>query len=53
MRWTVFDREHRMLGTVTTPPRFIVSWIGEDLVLGIWRDEFDVEYVRGYELIKP
>ena len=53
VRWTVFDREHRMLGTVDTPPRFAVSWIGDDLVLGVWRDEFDVEYVQGYALIKP
>jgi len=53
LRWTVFDREHRMLGTVETPPRFAVSWIGDDLVLGVWRDEFDVEYVQGYALIKP
>jgi hypothetical protein len=53
VQWTVFDREYRMLGTVETPPRFAVSWIGDDLVLGIWRDEFDVEYVLGYALIKP
>jgi hypothetical protein len=53
VEWTVFDREYRMLGTVQMPPRFAVSWIGEDLVLGVWRDDFDVEYVQGYELIKP
>jgi hypothetical protein len=53
MQWTIFDHEYRMLGTVETPPRFAVSWIGEDLVLGVWRDEFDVEYVQGYALIKP
>lgn len=53
VEWTVFDREYRLLGTVETPPRFAVSWIGDDQVLGIWRDEFDVEYVQGYELIKP
>jgi hypothetical protein len=53
VEWTVFDREYRMLGTIQMPPRFAVSWIGEDLVLGVWRDDFDVEYVQGYELIKP
>ena len=53
VEWTVFDRDYRMLGTVEMPPRFAVSWIGDDLVLGVWRDEFDVEYVQGYRLIKP
>ncbi|UCG87185.1 MAG: hypothetical protein JSW71_01160 [Gemmatimonadota bacterium] len=53
MEWQVFDSEYRLLGTVMTPARFTPRYIGDDIVLGVWRDEFDVEYVRGYELISP
>jgi hypothetical protein len=27
--------------------------IGPDFVLGVWRDDLDVEHARLYELIKP
>lgn len=50
--WNVFDPEGRFLGTVETPTGGRVQQIGSDFVLGIWRDELDVEYVRLYELIK-
>jgi len=36
-----------------TPARFTPRYVDDDMVLGVWRDEVDVEYVRGYELIKP
>jgi len=52
-RWTVFDQEGRMLGDVTTPADFRITQIGEDFMLGVWRDDLDVEHVRMYELIKP
>ncbi len=52
-RWTVFDPEGRMLGAVTTPARFRVHEIGDDYVLGVWKDEMDVEHVRLYSLEKP
>ncbi|HEU0080140.1 MAG TPA: hypothetical protein VFQ76_21005, partial [Longimicrobiaceae bacterium] len=52
-RWTVFDPEGRMLGTVSTPARFRVFDIGSDYVLGVWRDDLDVEHVRVFSLDKP
>ncbi len=52
-RWLVFDGEYRMLGTVEIPPGFVVHEIGSDYVLGRARDEFDVEHIRLYDLIKP
>jgi hypothetical protein len=52
-RWTVFDPEGRMLGAVVTPARFRVHDIGEDYVLGVWKDELDVEHVRVFPLEKP
>jgi hypothetical protein len=51
--WSVFDAEGTLRGTLGLPPRFQPLDIGSDYVLGLWRDEDDVEHVRMYELIKP
>jgi hypothetical protein len=48
--WQVFDPEGVWLGSVETPAGVRVTEIGEDYLLGIVRDEFDVEYVRMYRL---
>jgi hypothetical protein len=52
-RWTVFDPGGQMLGTVTMPVRFTPYDIGTDYVLGMWRDDLDVEHVQLYTLVKP
>ncbi len=52
-RWSIFDPDGRYLGDLTTPARFRVLEIGDDYVLGVWRDDLDVEYLRRYELRKP
>lgn len=52
-RWSVFDPDGRLLGEVHTPDRFHVYEIGSDYLLGSWRDEYDVEYVQLYDLLKP
>lgn len=52
-RWSVFDPEGRLLGEVGFPGSLEPMHIGNDFVLGRWRDEMDVEHVRLYELIKP
>jgi hypothetical protein len=52
-RWTVFDPEGVMLGTLTVPDRFVVHDVGDDYVLGEWTDELEIEHVQMYELIKP
>jgi hypothetical protein len=49
-RWQLFDPEGRWLTAVVTPERFRVLDIGEDYLLGVWRDELDVEYLRLYGL---
>lgn len=48
----VFDTDGRLLGTVQMPRGFAVFQIGRDLVLGRARDEFDIEHIRLYELIR-
>jgi hypothetical protein len=41
-----------LLGQVETPTRGRLLQIGSDFVLGVWRDELDVEQVRLYRLLK-
>lgn len=52
VRWAVFDPEGRWLGDVETPPNGTVWDIGDGYVLGVWRDEVDVQQVRMYRLAK-
>lgn len=51
--WNVFATNGRHIASVELPSGFTVFEIGEDYVLGTWRDEFDVEHVRTYALLKP
>lgn len=51
--WSVLDSTGRWLGDLTTPARFSPLEIGGDYVLGLYRDEFEVEYIRAYALTKP
>ena len=52
-RWTVFGVDGVLLAQVDMLPRFTPHHVGADFVLGVWTDEFEVEYVRLYELTKP
>jgi hypothetical protein len=45
-QWEVFSVSGEWLGRVQSPARFTVLEIGEDYVLGIFRDELDVEHVQ-------
>ena len=51
--WNVFDREGVFLGSVSVPAEFTPTSIGDDQVVGVFSDEFDVEHVQLYDLIKP
>ena len=44
--WEILDAEARYLGVLDMPHRFQPFTFEGDLVYGIWRDEFDVQYVR-------
>lgn len=52
-RWTVFDEAGTLLGTTRVPDDLIIMDIGGDYVLGVERDEYDVEHVMMYGLVKP
>jgi hypothetical protein len=49
-RWSVFDEGGRWLGVVTMPARFMPMDIGLDYVIGVARDDDDVERVVKYRL---
>jgi hypothetical protein len=46
----VFSDEGVLLGTVAIPPDLSIMEIGQDYVLGVWRDPLDVEFVHLYSL---
>jgi hypothetical protein len=52
-RWVVYSAEGRLIGEASFPRTFNPLEIGEDYVLGVWRDEDDVEYVHVYGLDVP
>lgn len=47
-RWSVYAEDGRFLGEVMMPARVQPLRIGKDYLLGLWRDELGVEYVRLY-----
>jgi hypothetical protein len=46
----VFSESGYLLGSVVLPEGFQIHEIGTDYVLGVWRDELDVEFIRMYAL---
>jgi hypothetical protein len=48
--WDVLDGEGRWLGRVTTPARLELYQVTRDRVIGVWRDENDVEHLRVHRL---
>lgn len=50
--WDVFSSKGQYLGVVENPTGLRIFEIGRDYVLGAWRDELDVPYVRSYALLR-
>ncbi len=50
--WSVFAADGSYVGSVEMPAGLGIFEIGEDYLLGLRRDELDVEYVELYELIR-
>jgi hypothetical protein len=46
----VFDREGRYLGVVEIPLRMDYMLLLDDLVLGVYQDELDVQYLVVLEI---
>ncbi|MHB1329146.1 MAG: hypothetical protein ACYC2K_13195, partial [Gemmatimonadales bacterium] len=51
IRYVVLDSTGAWRGMVVGPPRFQLTWIGAESVLGTWLDPDDVAHVREYRLI--
>src|SRR5690606_30646497 len=52
-QWVVFESGGRLLGSLQMPERFTPRYIDDQYVLGVSRDEFDVERVQLYPIEKP
>jgi hypothetical protein len=52
-RWTVFNPDGALVGTLEFPPRFQPFHIGDDFLLGLTRDADGVETVKLYRIEKP
>lgn len=51
--WEVFDAEGRFLGVVTMPERFRPVNVSGEEIYGVWRDEYDVQYVMRLQVNRP
>ena len=49
---TIFDPEGRMVESLVLPSGLRIEEIGEDYILGVYRDELGVEYLRSYPLTR-
>jgi hypothetical protein len=52
-RWGVFAPDGQFLGHVELPERFALFEVGNDYLLGVSRDELEVERVELYQLNRP
>ena len=50
--WNVFGPDRDWLGLVRTPGRFRIFQIGSDFILGVGRDENDIERVLQFDLAR-
>lgn len=50
--WVKFSRDGRMHGAMEPPAEFEPMQVGEDFVLGVWRNELGEESVRLYDLLR-
>lgn len=51
--WTVYGLDGKVVAHITTPARFEPHDIGADYVLGRFRDDLDINFIRLYALEKP
>lgn len=49
-QWDVFEADGRYGGVIELPARFTPLTVSEDRIYGVFRDDFDVQYVRVYRL---
>lgn len=47
--WDVFDSTGQLLGQAQPPARFVIHSVNDNLVTGVWRDDFGVAYVQQWQ----
>jgi len=52
VQWSVFAPSGELLGSLEMPPRLDLLEVGTDYVLGLARDDMDVEYIMKHRLRK-
>ena len=52
-RWTIYDSFGQVLGRLAMPANITVMHVAQDFIVGVERDERDVEYVATYALSFP
>ncbi len=50
--WTIFSSAGGLLGTISLPVGFKSLEFGSDEILGVWKDDLGVEFVRVYSIEK-
>lgn len=50
--WWIYDATGHLVAMLMSPARFRFTEIGDEYILGIWRDEDDVETVKRFGLLK-
>ena len=51
-RWRVMDPEGLWLGTLDLPDGFQLHSVGDDHLLGVWKDAAGVEFIHLYRLVR-
>ena len=51
-KWEIFAPEGEWMGPIHTPSRFKVLEIGTDYMLGVFRDDLDIEHVQVFPLTR-
>jgi len=50
--WSIYSPTGTAIGVLRVPSNLQLLEAGRDYVLGVWRDELDVEFVQVYSLVK-
>ena len=50
--WRIFTDEGEAIAELHVPRSFMIRQVDSDSVLGVWTDEFDVQYIRRYQLVR-
>jgi len=51
--WTAFDTQGRVAGTIHMPERFTPFELTPEGIIGVYRDEYDVEYIQHVRVTRP